>query len=61
MGTDDPTPDEVAAFLDDLRALSARLAAFEDVPADELAAFEARKRALIERIEPGYYDRGEGV
>lgn len=53
---DTPTAAEVAALLDRLCSISGRQARFEDVPADELAQFEADKRALIERIDPEFYD-----
>lgn len=36
--------------------LSNRMRRFEPVPDDELAAFEARKESVVERIEPGFYE-----
>ena len=43
---------DLCAWLADI---SGRLRRFEAVSDAELAAFKARKRAVIERIEPGYY------
>ncbi len=53
---DDDTIAETVDVLAHLRHISERMARFEDIPQAELDAFDARKRALCDRIEPGFYD-----
>lgn len=50
---------EVADLLADLRHISDRMARFETIPQAELAAFDGRKRALINKLEPGFHERQE--
>ena len=59
--TGNPSAAEVADLLARLRDISDRLARFEDVPQADLDAFQAAKRRLVERIEPGFYDDEEPV
>jgi len=49
---DSPSLAEVGDFTADLRDLSRRMMRFEDIPADELAAFHTRRDAVLGRIEP---------
>ena len=51
MTPDTPSLAEVGDFTADLADLSRRMMRFEDIPADELAAFHTRRDAVLERIE----------
>jgi hypothetical protein len=51
--TEAPGVGEVADLLAELCDIGGPLARFDDVTADELAAFESRKRAVLDRIDPG--------
>lgn len=52
-----PTPDEISELLADLADISGRMRRFEPVSDAEIEAFKVRKRAVVEAIEPGFYDR----